>query len=102
MALSIAELTALNDRIAHALERHIEPIFKRGTKVTLLARTPGNNEADVLVSSEGDLQDVLDMVARSMQRNVIGGPGVDRVPRLTPDSSAPDGPARVNGPKVKP
>jgi hypothetical protein len=74
MALTTQELLDLNDRIAHALERHIEPIFKRGTKVTLLARTPGNDEADVLVSSEGDLQDVLDMVARSMKRNVVGGP----------------------------
>ena len=52
-----------------------------GVKVTLLVRTPGNNEADVLVSAEHDLQYVIDMVSRSMSRSAIGGPNVELVPR---------------------
>ena len=97
MSMSITELKALNDHIAHALQRHIEPIFKRGTKITLLARTPGNDEADVLVSSEGDLQDVIDMVSRSIKRNVIGGPNVDMVPRLDLAAAIPPGEADQPG-----
>jgi hypothetical protein len=72
MAMTTQELLALNDRIGNALARHLEPIFKPGVKLTLIARTPGNNEADVLVSAESDLQDVMDLITCSMSRNVIG------------------------------
>lgn len=72
MALTTEQMLALNDRIGNALERHLEPLFKRGTKLTFLARTPGNNEADVLVTSEGDLSDIADLIQRSMSRNIVG------------------------------
>lgn len=55
-------------RVANALMRHIEPIFKEGTELTLIARTPGNNEADVLVTTEKDLNEVKALVERSNGR----------------------------------
>jgi hypothetical protein len=72
MALTTEQLLALNDRISNVLERYLEPLFKRGTHLTFIARTPGNNEADVLVTSEGDLNDVADLIERSMSRNIVG------------------------------
>lgn len=71
MALTQAQMLALNDRIGDMLTRHLEPMFKRGTKLTFIARTPGNDEADVLVTSERDLSDVVAVVLRSMGRQAI-------------------------------
>lgn len=46
------------------VERHlnqISKIFKPGTRLTFIARTPGNNEADVLITidTEGELIELL-------------------------------------------
>lgn len=38
---------ALQWKLAGILERHVERIFKPGTKLTIIARTPGNNDAEV-------------------------------------------------------
>lgn len=64
------ELAQLNDRLAGILARWVEPIFKPGTKLTIIARTPSNNEADVLVTSD-DLDSLAALVERSKARTVI-------------------------------
>lgn len=58
----------LQDRLAGILARNVEPIFKPGTKLTIIARTPGNNEADVLVTSESDLSELQALLTRSASR----------------------------------
>ena len=60
----------LQDRLAGVLMQHVEPIFKRGTQFTLIARTPGMPEADVLVTSD-DLNEVAALIERSKEREVI-------------------------------
>lgn len=64
-------LRDLNQRLGSILVRHVEPLFKDGTQLTIIARTPGNNEADVLVSSEHDLSEVVALVERCKLREVI-------------------------------
>lgn len=61
----------LQAKLANVLMRHIEPIFKRGTEFTLIARTPGMPEADVLVTSD-NLDEVAALIKRSKAREVIG------------------------------
>lgn len=58
----------LQDRLAGILARSVEPIFKPGTKLTIIARTPGNDEADVLVTSETNLADLQALLTRSAAR----------------------------------
>jgi hypothetical protein len=60
----------LNAQLGNILARHVEPIFKAGTKLTIIARTPGNIEADVLVTSD-DLSEVAALVERSKSRDVV-------------------------------
>jgi hypothetical protein len=64
------ELRQLNNRLADVLARHVEPIFKRGTRLTIIARTPGNDEADVLVTSD-DLESIAALIERSKTRPAI-------------------------------
>ena len=52
------------------LELHVEPIFKPGTMLTIVARTPGNDEADVLVTSDS-LDGIAAVVARSAARETV-------------------------------
>ena len=61
----------LNAQLGNILARHVEPIFKAGTKLTIIARTPGNVEADVLVTRD-DLDEVAALVERSKTREVVG------------------------------
>lgn len=81
MALNPAELHALNARIGRLLDKHLAPIFKPGTQITFIARTPGNDEADVLVTTERDLNNLVALVLRSVGRAAVGH-GVDTVPRI--------------------
>ncbi len=67
------ELQALNNRLGDILARWVEPVFKPGTKLALIARTPGNNEADVLVTSD-EIEPLIALLERSKQRAVIGEP----------------------------
>ena len=61
----------INDRVASALIRHIEPIFKAGTKLTLIARTPGNTDADCLVTIETNLDELTAFIERSKAREPV-------------------------------
>ncbi|MGA0610050.1 hypothetical protein [Caldimonas sp. KR1-144] len=60
----------LNERLTTILARYVEPLFKPGTKLTIIARTPDNNEADILVSSD-DLDAVIALIERSKHREPI-------------------------------
>lgn len=62
------QLTAM---LANVLTKHVEPIFKAGTRFTIIARTPGNDRADVLVSDD-DLDEVAALVERSKARPEVG------------------------------
>lgn len=67
-----AEIKArLNAQLGNILKRHVEPIFKAGTKLTIIARTPWSVEADVLVTSD-DLDEVAALVERSKACEVVG------------------------------
>jgi hypothetical protein len=57
----------LNAKLGAILEDHVEPIFKRGALLTLIARTPGNDDADVLVTSDS-LDEIAKLVERSKAR----------------------------------
>lgn len=47
--------------------------FKPGVRLTLIARTPGNDEAEFVISQD-DLQDLSDALARGAARQQqIGG-----------------------------
>lgn len=66
MALTPAQLQDLNARIGWLLDKHLAPIFKPGVQLTFIARTSGNDEADVLVTTERDLNDVIALALRSL------------------------------------
>ena len=57
-------------KLAGILERHVERIFKPGTKLTIIARTPGNNEADVLVTND-KLPELAKLIERSKAREEL-------------------------------
>ena len=57
-------------KLAGILERHVERIFKPGTLLTIIARTPGNDEADVLVPSD-KLPELAKLIERSAKRPEI-------------------------------
>ena len=71
MSNDVAIMLRLNAQLGNILVRHVEPIFKDGTKLTIIARTPGNVEADVLVTSD-DLDEVAALVERSKARGSVG------------------------------
>lgn len=61
----------INNMVANAMIRHIEPIFKPGTRLTLIARTPGNPDADCLVTIETNLDELTALIERSKAREPI-------------------------------
>lgn len=66
-----AKLSALQTQLVRVILRHVEPIFKDGVRVTLIVRTPGDNEADVLVSNDTDLDEITAVIERSKSREVM-------------------------------
>jgi hypothetical protein len=68
MSLTPRENALLHDRICGVLTRHLEPLFVKGMQLTFIARFPGNDESDVLVTSEADLNDITKVVQRSLSR----------------------------------
>lgn len=88
MAMTPQELRNLNDRIGYLLERHFAPIFKPGVQLTFMARTPSNDEADVLVTSERDLNDVVALALRSLGRAAVGHDRDFFVSRAAPSDAA--------------
>lgn len=67
----MSDLMELNMRLGSILVQKVEPLFKPGTELTIIARTPGNNEADVLVSSEQNLDEIIALVERSKTREAV-------------------------------
>lgn len=64
-------LRDLENALANVSVQHIEPIFKPGVLVTIIVRTPSNNEADVLITSETNLDEIMHLVARSKIRTSV-------------------------------
>lgn len=60
----------LQARLVGVLAKHIEPIFRPGTKFAVIARTPGNDEADVIVTDD-DLDALKALIDRSKKREVV-------------------------------
>lgn len=59
-----------------AVERHLtqlEKVFVKGTKLTLIARLPGNDEADILLTMD-DFDEIAKVVERSKRRPNVGAP----------------------------
>lgn len=64
------QLERLRDSIAdHCVE--IEALFSRPVLVTCVVRVPGNDEADVLVTSEQNLDDPIAVIERSRRREPV-------------------------------
>jgi hypothetical protein len=84
------QLTAM---LANVLAKHVEPIFKAGTRFTIIARTPGNNEADVLVSDD-DLDEIVALV-EALAASPVPGPWTwwtsCSFRRLSSDATGKDG-----------
>lgn len=60
----------LHSRLCNVLLKNIESLFKPGTKFAVIARTPGNNEADVLVTDDS-LAEIKALLDRSATREEI-------------------------------
>lgn len=75
MALTLAQLQEMTDLVGSLLDQHIAPIFKPGVQLTFIARTPGNDEADVLVTTERDLNEIVAVVQRSRGRPAVRSDG---------------------------
>lgn len=60
----------LQRNLTAVLIQHVEPMFKRGMKLTLIARDPDNPEADVLVTSDS-MDGIAALVERSKSRMEI-------------------------------
>ncbi len=66
-----SKVALLKSQVIAALMKHIEPLFRDGTEITLIARVPGNNEADILITTERDMEEIKALVERSMKREVV-------------------------------
>ena len=73
MSLTPQEKHRLMGAITNVLVKHLEPLFTPDVQLTIIARKPGNDEADVMVSSEADLGELTKLVARSIERSPIKG-----------------------------
>lgn len=60
----------LQAKLVSVLVKHIEPIFKPGTKFAVIARTPGNDDADVIVTDD-DLESLKALIDRSKSREAV-------------------------------
>lgn len=60
----------LNAQLGAILDRHVAPIFKPGTRLAIIARTPGNDEADVLVTDD-DIASLAALLERSKAREAV-------------------------------
>jgi hypothetical protein len=69
--MSAAIKQTLHRNITNILVTKIEPMFKDGVEITLIARTPGNSEADVLVTSERNFDEIKALVDRSAAREAV-------------------------------
>lgn len=57
--------------VVEVIREHIEPLFVNGAKISVIVRIPGNNEADVLVSSD-TLDELAAVIERSRSRQQVG------------------------------
>lgn len=57
----------IHEALSRILARHVVPLFVPGIKLTILARLPGNDEADVMVSDDG-IDELMALIQRSALR----------------------------------
>ena len=58
----------VGDRMSEILS-----VFSGGQKITVIVRTPGNDDADFIMSSESDLEDAKAAVQRRIDRGHEAG-----------------------------
>lgn len=63
----------LTEKLGAILATRVAPIFKPGTRLAIIARTPGNDAADVLVTDDG-LDDLIALLQRSKDREEVKPP----------------------------
>lgn len=68
-------------KLSAVLATRVAPIFLPGTKLAILARTPGDDRADVLVTDD-DIDDLIALLQRSKAREEVKPP----LRQPTPDS----------------
>lgn len=67
--------------VTEVLVNHIEPLFKPGIEITLAVRTPGNEQADLLVTTEQVMDEIVLLVERSKGRPPEGVQGPKDAPQ---------------------
>lgn len=60
------------DRVTSALCAHIEPIFKKDVLITLLVRTPGQPDRDIVVTADTN-EGIDEIVARAKPKKALHG-----------------------------
>lgn len=60
----------LMNKLCDVLVQRVEPLFKPGTKFAIIARTPGNDEADVIVSDDS-IEGLMALLERSKSRKGV-------------------------------
>ncbi|MFZ3286585.1 MAG: hypothetical protein WA191_07015 [Telluria sp.] len=68
--MSAGDLKHTHQEVAAALDR-LSRLFKPGVKLTFIARTPGNVEADMLVSEDNDFDQLAALIDRSRARSEV-------------------------------
>lgn len=66
MSTTAARLIEVRVQIAGYMDEMLT-LFKPGAKITVLVRTPGNNEADLLLTNDS-MEEIAAMVERSKAR----------------------------------
>lgn len=66
----MSPIQALFNNLATLARTKIEPMFNTNVEVTIIVRVPGNDEEDVLVTSDS-LDEVLALVERSKKREAL-------------------------------
>ena len=60
-------------KLSAVLATRVAPIFLPGTKLAILARTPGDDRADVLVTDD-DIDELIALLQRSKTREEVKPP----------------------------
>ena len=71
--MNAVTLNMLHGRLANILDKHVAPMFSPAVRLTIVARLPGNDGADVMVTND-DFDEVVKAVERSKARPDITTP----------------------------
>lgn len=79
----------LTEKLGAVLATRVAPIFKPGTRLAIIARQPGNDEADVLVTDD-DIDSLIALLQRSKAREEIKPPAGYTAEDLERDGFGPN------------